>query len=249
VEGQVVLQVGALVAAEGEDGGRLCTADGSVLELAPGATVALGPTGGASGLEMALQEGNLLFLALEPTYQFVVPGCLVSVSEVPARFSVALNSAATRLRVEEGMASCVMEGETVALDTCSEIIAAPGAEPEIGDYCAVAPQPTATLVTRPPTPVTPAREPTDTPTPTPTPTITPTPTPTPTATRRVIILTSTPTPVPPTITPYVQPTQPPSGNGGGGGNGGNGGNGGDGGNGGNGDKPDKPKPRPTAVKE
>lgn len=213
VEAPIDLDTDARIAAEGDDEGRLCAADGSVVELAPQTAIDVGPTQDGSRLAIALQEGSLLFLALEPTYQFVAPACLVSVSDVPARVSVALNSKTTRLRVEEGKAICVMETETITLETCSEVIAAPGAEPEIGQYCLAAPLPAATPVSRSPTPVTPTREPTGTPTatvtPSPTPSATPTSTPTPTAIRRVFIPTSTPIPTP-TSTPVPAPTsQPP----------------------------------------
>jgi hypothetical protein len=210
VEAPIALDREARIVVEGSSGGRLCAADGSVLELASGSTIDVGPAQEASRLEMALREGELLFLALEPPYQFAAPGCLLSVVDAPTRFTVELNSDTTRLRVEEGRATCVTESDTITVGTCTEITAALGVEPQIGQYCIATPQPTPTPVTRSPTPVTPSPTPTDTPTPTLTPSITPTSTPTPTATRRVFIPTSTPTSPPPTSTPV--PTS--SGNGG-----------------------------------
>lgn len=206
VKAPITLDREARIAAEGDAGGRLCAADGSVLELAAGSTVDAGPNDDGSCLQITLQEGSLLFLATGPGYQFAAPGCVLRVSEVPARVSVERNSEATRLRVEQGRAALVMASETITVETCAEIIAAPGAEPEVGQYCDATPQPTPTSVTLSPTPMPPTNTPTATPTPTSTPSATPTSTPTPTPTRR-IFPTNTPTPLPATDTPVA--TSPP----------------------------------------
>jgi nucleoid-associated protein YgaU len=164
-------------------------------------------------------------LAVEPAYQLVLPSCLVDLSDVPARIDLKLRTGTTRLRVEEGKGAFRTETEMITLEPCSEIVAAPGAVPEIGKYCAERPPsvtpsatpgtssaapmaPSHTPVTPTSTPLTPAPGPTATEMPSPTPSATPTSTPsskptpsgTPTPAAMPLIFVPTDTSTPPSTT-------------------------------------------------
>lgn len=214
VEAPIAVDDGAQIAAHDADGGRLCATDGSVLELASGTTVDLGATGDRSRLNIALEEGSLLLLAVRPAYHFAAPGCSLYVTEVPARVSMAVRADTTQLRVESGRATCVLARETLDLGPCAEIVAAPGMEPDVTESCDGVRPATAVAATISPTPTqdpTGATLPPASPSPTGTPVTTSTPigTPMPTSTQRPAVPTNTPTSPPsPTATP-PEPTPIP----------------------------------------
>lgn len=194
VDTEIAVEEQIAVAAEGDARARLCLGDGSVLELAPDAAVEMRPSEDRSRLMVTLQEGSVRLLARQPSYALTTSACPVNVSDVPARIQVERRDDATHLMVEQGSAVCATGSDPTLLPTCWELVAAPGAEPEIAQYCGQAGQPPATETPTPTSPpaatASPAAEvsPETTqapeatplpPTPTPEPTLTPEPTPIP----------------------------------------------------------------------
>ncbi len=180
--------------ADAVEGVQFLLGDGSTLELAPQAAMQLQNLRTFPRLHVVLQEGALLFVAQETTYEFVVPACLVTILRVPARLSIEVNDEGTHLIVKEGVAACATDTETIALTSGQEMhMASSDAEPEITEYTDAGA--TATVLA-----VTPSPEPTTTPTPPPTSTPTPTPT--------VFIPTLTQTSSPPTEPPPPPPAKP-----------------------------------------
>jgi hypothetical protein len=150
------------VTSAGDDGARLCFADGSVLELDPDSALEMRPAEDRSRLVIDLQEGRALLLARRPSYGFDTTACPVSVSDAPARLRVEEREDGTHLMVEQGSAVCATGSEPTLLPTCWELVAAPGVEPEVAQYCALASQPlpteTATPTSAPPATVSPTTE-------------------------------------------------------------------------------------------
>lgn len=184
VDTEIAVEEEVPVAARGDDGARLCLADGSLLELDPDSTVAMRPAEDRSRLVIELREGGVLLLARRASYGFVTTACPVNVSDTPARIRVELREEITHVMVEEGNAVCATGSEPTLLPTCWELVAAPGAEPEVAQYCGQAAQPlpteTPTPTTAPPATATPSPEPSPGATSPPAePTATPTPEPTP----------------------------------------------------------------------
>ena len=137
------------VAAEGENGARLCFADGSLLELNPSATVEMRPSEDRSRLVIDVREGQVRLSARQRSYGFTTGACPVNVSYAPARLRVAQREGVIHLMVEQGSAVCAAGAEPTLLPTCWELVAAPGAEPEIAQYCG---QPGEAPATETPTP-------------------------------------------------------------------------------------------------
>ncbi len=220
MEGGISIKDSAQIVADTEAGAEFCLGDGSTLELAPEAAMEVKNLRVFPRLQVTLQEGSLLFEAQKPSYEFVLPVCLVTLLSIPSRFRLEVSDEMTHLAVEEGAVTCELETETLTLLTCWEMYAVPGEEPEVSEYCDPRAMTTPSALTPSPSP-TPLRvEPTETtmptPSPSPSPTFTPTLTLTPTPIRRVVIVTRTPTPAPtlptPTNTPapsHPNPPQPP----------------------------------------
>jgi hypothetical protein len=184
--------------ADSEEGVQFLLGDGSTLELAPQAAMQLQNLRTFPRLHVVLQEGALLFVAQETTYEFVVPACLITILSVPAHLSIEVDDEGTHLIVKEGVAACATDTETVTLPAGQEMhMASSDAGPEITEYTDAGT--TATVLA-----VTPSPEPTTTPT--------PSPTNTPALTPTVVIPTPTQTP-PPTEPPpppaKPRPTEPP----------------------------------------
>jgi len=162
VDTEIAVEEEVPVATQGEDGARLCLADGSLLELDPDSTVAMRPAEDRSRLVIELREGRVLLLARQPSYGFTTSACPVSVSDAPARIRVEQREDATYLMVEEGSAVCATGSEPILLPTCWELVAAPGVEPEAARYCGQAGQPppteTAAPTSAPPATVSPTSE-------------------------------------------------------------------------------------------
>jgi len=185
--------------ADAVEGAQFRLGDGSALELAPQATVQLQNLRTFPRLHVVLQEGALLFVAQDTTYEFVVPACLVTILSVPARLSIEIDGEGTHLIIKEGVAACTTDTETITLPPGQEVhMASSDAQQEITEYTDAGA--TATVLA-----LTPSPEPTTTPTSLPTDTSTSTPTPTP----RIVIPTSTQTP-PPTEPPTEPPPPPPA---------------------------------------
>lgn len=163
VDTEIVVEETVPVTAEGDDGARLCLADGSVLELAPDAAVAMRSAEDRSRLLIELQEGRVRLLARQTSYGFTTSACPVRVSDAPARIQVEKRQGATHLMVEQGSGVCATGSEPTLLPTCWELVAAPGAEPEVAQYCGQAegPRPTrnATPTSMPPATASPIPEP------------------------------------------------------------------------------------------
>jgi ferric-dicitrate binding protein FerR (iron transport regulator) len=179
---EIVVEERVPVRAEGDDDARLCLADGSVLELAPNTAAAMRPAEDRSRLLIELQEGEVVLLARQTPYGFTTSACPVRVSDVPARLRVELREGVTHVMVEQGSAVCATGSEPTLLPTCWELVAAPGAEPEVAQYCGLAGE----------------VPPTETPAPTSAPpaTAAPTPEPSPAATSAPAEATETPEPTP-----------------------------------------------------
>ncbi|MFQ6101255.1 MAG: hypothetical protein ACE5OS_08475 [Anaerolineae bacterium] len=174
--------------------------DGSTLELAPETMMEVQNSRSFPRLQMVLQDGSLLLMAQEPSYELTIPTCSVTLLSVPSRIRIEVNSETTYLAVEEGAVVCALETGTLTLPKCREMYARAGEEPEVTEFCDANATATAFAVTPSPSP-TPSEFET-------TPTATATPSPTTTPTREVV--TSTPTPVPPTDTPPPPPPPPPT---------------------------------------
>ncbi len=180
---QVAVRSEVRLAAKGESG-RVCFGDRSILELAPGSAADLRPVEGEARIEIVPREGSWTLLAYDTSYQVSTSACPVVVSDVPARLRVAQEGEGARVRVAQGEATCATGSEPTLLPTCWELVAAPGGEPEIGQYCA---------------------EGDATPTPSPTPTV-PSASPTPSPTEAAATaLPGSPTPEPATPTPEPTP--------------------------------------------
>jgi hypothetical protein len=185
--------------ADAVEGAQFRLGDGSALELAPQATVQLQNLRTFPRLHVVLQEGALLFVAQDSTYEFVVPACLVTILSVPARLNIEIDDEGTHLIVKEGVAACTTDTETITLPPGQEVhMASSDAQPEITEYTDAGATATVLALTPSPKPTT---------TPTSSPTDTPTPTPTPRPTVEIVIPTSTQ--VPPTEPP-TNPPPPPS---------------------------------------
>jgi ferric-dicitrate binding protein FerR (iron transport regulator) len=149
VDTGIIVQEAVAIAAEEDGDARLCLADGSLLELDPNSVVEIRPAEDRSRLLIELREGRVLLLARQTSYGFTTSACPVRVSDAPARLLVEQREDATQLMVEEGTAVCVTGSEPTLLPTCWQLVSAPGAEPEIAQYCGQADQP---LPTKTPTP-------------------------------------------------------------------------------------------------
>lgn len=160
---EIIVEEMVPVRAEGDDNARLCLADGSVLELVSNTAAAMRPTEDRSRLLIELQEGQVLLLARQTPYGFTTSACPVQVSDVPARLRVELREGVTHVMVEQGSAVCATGSEPTLLPTCWELVAAPGAEPEVAQYCGLAgdllPTETAAPTSAPPATATPTPEP------------------------------------------------------------------------------------------
>lgn len=202
VETQVTVDGEARIEAEGDGGARLCLEDGSILELAPGTAVDLRPAEEGLRLEIALQEGSVRLLAQEASYQFAISACPVEVTEIPARVRVERLEGVAHVWVEKGSAVCAKGDEPLLLGTGSELVAAPGQEPQIAQTSEVGRQvptsvaPTATSTGAPVPTVTATVGVTASPTRTPTPTTVPSASPS---------VTPQPSPEPATATPEPTP--------------------------------------------
>jgi len=180
---QVAVRGEVRLSAEGESG-RVCFGDRSILELAPGSSADLRPVEGEPRIEVVPREGRWTLLAYETSYQVSTSACPVIVSGVPARLRVAQEAETIRVQVTQGEGTCATGSEPTVLPTCWELVAAPGGEPEIAQYCA---------------------EGEATPTPSPTPTVPPaSPTPAPTE-AAATAAPGSPTPEPATPTPEPTP--------------------------------------------
>lgn len=207
MEGEISIEGSGQIVADAVEGARFCLGDGSTLELAPEVTIEVRNPRVFPRLQVVLQQdGSLLFEAQNPSYEFVVPVCSVTLLSVPSRLKIEVSGETTHLMVEEGAVACAMEEETLTLLECWEMYAVAGKEPEVSEYCAASATAAAPTTTLRPSPTRWEVEPTATPTPSSTPS--PTPTPTLTPTPRRVIPTPTPTPIPPTDTPPPQPPPP-----------------------------------------
>jgi hypothetical protein len=204
----ITIREGGRISTDTTEGAKFFLGDGSTLELGPETTVEVQNPRTFPRLQMIVESGNILFFAQKPSYEFVLPFCTVELLSVPSLIEVEVTGETVRLAVEEGAVTCEMEGETVTLPTCREMVVRPGEEPDITDFCTLG------TVVAPPTP-------TASPSPTPegfvpsaTPTASPTPTATPavspTVTGRSVASTPTYTPVPPTAKPKPKKTKPPT---------------------------------------
>jgi len=211
----ITIHEGGRISTDTSGGAKFFLGDGSTLELGPETTMEVQNPRTFPRLQMIIERGSILFFAQKPSYEFVLPFCTVELLSVPSLIEVEIVGETTRLAVEEGAVTCEMEGETVTLPTCREMVVRPGEEPVITDFCTLG------TVVAPPTPTaspSPTPEgfvPSATPTASATPTITPTVGPT--ATGGSVVSTPTYTPAPPTAQPSSSkpkktkppPTQPP----------------------------------------
>ncbi len=212
-QASITIEERCQIIADALEGALFCLGDGSTLELASEAVVDVQNPHTFPRLQITLQDGSLLFVAQEPSYEFIMPACSVTLLSVPSRIRVEINGETTRLAVEEGAVTCALETKTLTLPTCREMYVRPGEEPEVTEFCiasTVVPSPTPTLS---PSSTPWELEPTATSFPLPTPTLTPRRV-VPTPTRRRIVPTPTHTPVLPADTPPPPPpppanTQPP----------------------------------------
>ena len=193
------------IVADATAGAKFFLGDGSTFDLAPGTAIEIQNPRTIPRLQVTVLQGSLQFFAQEPSYEFVVPACSMTLLSVPALIRIEADDQATRLAVDAGAATCNLGAEVLTLPTCREVTMRAGEEPQVTEFCT------------PSTPITPA---------TPTilatatagtgetiePTAEPSPLPTSTPTRAVVP-TSAPTPVPPTDTPEPpkpHPTKPPA---------------------------------------
>lgn len=146
---EVIVEEAVPVMTEGDDGARLCLADGSLVELDPNSTLEMRPAEDRSRLMIELQEGRVRLLAQQTSYGFTTSACPVRVSDAPARLRVEQREDATHVMVEKGSAVCATGSEPILVPTCWELVAAPGAEPEVAQYCGLPGEP---LPTETPTP-------------------------------------------------------------------------------------------------
>ena len=204
----ITIHEGGRISTDTAEGAKFFLGDGSTLELGPETTVEVQNPRTFPRLQMIVESGSILFFAQKPSYEFVLPMCAVELLSVPSLIEVEVTGETVRLAVEEGAVTCEMEGETVTLPTCRQMVVQPGEEPDITDFCTLG------TVVAPPTPTaspSPTPEgfvPSATPTASSTPTVTPTVNPT--VTGGSVGSTPTYTPVPPTAKPKPKKTKPPT---------------------------------------
>jgi hypothetical protein len=214
----IVIDDRGRISADTTEGAQFYLGDGSTLELAPGAMIEVINPRTFPRLQVAVQDGSILFTAQKPSYEFVMPDCPVTLLSVPALVRIEVNGQTTRLAVEEGAVTCKLGTETLTLPTCREMYLRPGEEPDVAEFCTPSTAASPRTPTPSPSPTPPGFEPTLTPTAAPS--FTPTPTRrevVPTPTRRGVVPTPTHTSVPPTAKPAQSkpkktqppPTQPP----------------------------------------
>jgi hypothetical protein len=208
------------VVADAVTGAQFLVGNDSMLELKPGVTLELQNPHSFPRLQVILENGDLLFVAREPSYEFLVSGFPVSLLSIPSQIEIEVNGDTARVGVEEGAVALTIEEEMFTISACREIFLSPGQEPQVTEFCAtVAETPPASTPLLAPSPTPWQVEQTMTPSPSPSPTTTATPipsqTPTSVATREMEVPTLTYTPVPPTETSAPPspkknpPTQPP----------------------------------------
>jgi hypothetical protein len=217
-EATITVEETLRVVADAVTGAQFLVGNDSMLELEPGVTVELQNPHSLPRLQVILEDGDLLFVAREPSYEFLVNGFPVSLLSIPSKIKIEVNGDTARVGVEEGAVACTTEEETFTVSICREIFLSPGQEPQVTEFCAaIAETPPSSTPSLAPSPTPWQVEQTMTSSPSPSPTTTPTPSQTPTSasTREIEVSTVTHTPVPPTETPVPPspkkkpPTQPP----------------------------------------
>jgi hypothetical protein len=235
-EAIITIEETGQIVADAVEGVQFSVGNDSILELSPGTEVELQNLRTFARLQVTLRDGNLLFVAREPSYEFLVSDYSVSLLSIPSQVEIEVNGDTVRVGIEEGAVACTTEEETFTVSVCREIFLSPGQEPQITDSCiAVAETPPTFTSSMAPSSTPGQAEETMTPSPSPSLTTTPTPsqtlstptpsqtlsTPTPsqtpksTSTREIEVAPPTQTPVPPTETPAPppskkkSPTQPP----------------------------------------
>ncbi len=209
---EVCIEGTCRIIADAEEGARICIADGSVLDLAPGAAVELTEARFFPLLQLRVADGALQFETERSSYEFLFADWTATLLRVPARLEVVSGDGIARLAVAEGAVSCALSERMVTVLAGREIRAESGREAFLVDRISASPTISVPAylfatpdVDRLKATSTSTRVPTITHTPTTTPTATATSTSTPAPTREP----STPTPTQaPTFTP-APPTETP----------------------------------------
>jgi len=226
MRGEVSIDDAGRIMADASEGAQICTGDGSRLDMTPEATIAVQNPQTFPRLEVTLEKGGLQFEAQKPSYEFILPGCTLTLREIPTSLHVELvDDGRMYMQVEEGAIDCLWDGEegqeaeTLTLTMCQEVYIKGGEKPEVGQFCKPrTPTPTPLLADPSPSPTRWSTQPTRTATVTETTAMaSPTPTNMPTSTPGSALPTWTPTPLPtntpppppPTSKPKPKPTEPP----------------------------------------